>query len=272
MDTNEIIRPASEKEILLALIPFLLLPAFFLFGLLLYPYIPSSTGPTLTLALILFLIGGLLIAMLFGWVKAFPRWVFPYWGFIILIALYMREFSGTISGYWVDGNWLVWAPIIAIAFIGTFWTRGLTPVYALLKLVWKDWTLLSFAFYGSLPLMFFAAYDEVHETQNEYLILSTAMLILAIGTVIYMRSENIWHRFASLVGGFSIGWLVVIIHLGIYWNGRQLFWMPEPGSWKETLNWTSQMGAALMLILVAPVLVGVLQFIAKSVRTQRLAS
>lgn len=271
MDTNELTRPASWKEILLALIPFLLLPAFFLFGLLLYPYIPSSTGSALTLGLMLSLIGGLLFAILVGWVKDFPRWVFPYWGFVILIALYMREFSGTIAGYWVDGNWLVWTPIVAIAIIGTFWTRGLKPVYSLLKSVWKDWTLLSFTFYGVLPLMFFAAYDEVHETQNEYLILSTAMLILAIGTVIYMRTENIWYRFASLVGGFSIGWIAVMIHLSIYWNGRQLFWMTEPGSWIDTLNWTSKMGVFLMLVLVAPLLIAFLRQVITSIQNPKIA-
>ena len=271
METNKLTRPASWKEILLALIPFLLLPALFLFSLLLYPYIPSSTRFALTLGLIVSLIGGFLFAMLVGWVRGFPRWVFPYWGFIILIALYMREFSGTIAGYWVDGNWLVWTPIITIAIIGTFRTHSLTPVYSLLKSIWKDWTLLSFVFYGSLPLMFFAAYDEVHETQSEYLISSAAMLILAIGTVIYMRTENIWYRFASLVGGFSVGWIAVMIHLGMYWNGRLLFWMTEPGSWIETLNWTSRMGLFLMLVLVAPLLVALLRQVITTILDPKIA-
>ena len=35
--------------------------------------------------------------------------------------------------------------------------------------------------------------------------------------------------------------------------------MQEPGSWMETLNWTSQFGAILMLILVAPVLIELLR-------------
>lgn len=219
------------------------------------------------LGMVLFFIGGLIFAMLVGWVKGFPRWVFPYWGFIILIAIYLRGFSGTIAGTWVDGNWWVWTPLIAIAIIGTLWARGLTPIYTLLKSVWKDWTLLSFTIYGALPLMFFAAYDEVH---NNGVIPSIIMLVLAVGAAAYLRTENIWHRFASLVGGFSIGWLAVMIHLSIYWNGRQLFWMTEPGSWVETLNWTSQMGAILMLILVAPVLIWFIRLIAKAVQTPQL--
>ena len=269
MDTSELTRPASWEKTLLAVIPFLLLPAIFLLGLLLSPFIKSQPEPALALGIFLSVIGGFLFAMLIGWVKGFPRWVFPYWGFILLITLYMRDFSGTIAGYWVEGSWWAWTPVVAIAIIGTLWARSLKQVYSLFRSIWKDWTLLSFAFYGALPLLFLFAYDEVHETYNEYLILSTIMLILAVGTVVYMRTENIWYRFASLVGGFSIGWLAVMIHLGIYWNGRQLFWMTEPGSWVETLNWTSQMGTVLMLILVAPVLVAFLHWVASSRRTPK---
>jgi hypothetical protein len=256
MDLNELSHPATWKETLLALIPFLLLPVLFLFGLLLSPLIQSTPEPAFMLGVALSLIGGFIFAALVGWVKGFPRWVFPYWGFILLITLYMRGFSGTIFGYWVDGDWWAWTPVAAIAIIGTLWARNLGPVYTLFKSVWKDWTLLSFAFYGALPMLFLFAYDEVH---NQVPYVAFSILILAVGAAIYMRTENVWHRFASLVGGFTIGWSVLMIHLGIYWNGRQLFWMTKPGSWVETLNWTGRFGAMLMFILVVPVLVELLR-------------
>lgn len=271
MDTNKPIRPASWKETLLALIPFLLLPTIYLLGLFLSPFVNSQPDPALALGIFSSVIGGFIFAMFIGWVKGFPRWVFPYWGFILLITLYMRDFSGTIAGYWVDGNWWVWTPVAAIVLIGTLWARSLKPVYSLVKSVWKDWTLLSFSFYGALPLLFLFAYDEVHGTPFEYIIQSATMLTLAVGTVVYMRTENLWYRFASLVGGFSIGWLAVMVHLGIYWNGRQLFWMPEPGSWMETLNWTSQMGAFQMLVLVAPLLVALLRQVTATFQGPKIA-
>jgi hypothetical protein len=271
MNTNGLIRPASWKETLLAAIPFFLLPTIYLFSLLLSPFINSQPGPILALGIFLAIIGGLLFAILVGWVKGFPRWVFPYWGFILLIAIYMHDFSGTIAEYRVDGALWVWFPIAVIAIIGTLWARSLEPVYSLLKSIWKDWTLLSFTFYGAMPLMFLFAYDEVHGTPLEYVIQSAAMLILAIGTAIYMRTGNIWYRFASLVGGFSTGWIVVMVHLGIYWNGRQLFWMSKPGNWLETLNWTSQMGLSLMLLLVAPLLFAFLHTVLKIFRNPKIA-
>jgi hypothetical protein len=268
MDTNELSRPAPWKETLFALIPFLLLPILFLFGLLLSPLIQSTIEPAFALGIALALIGGFIVAMLVGWMKSFPRWVFPYWGFIVLITLYMRGFSGTIFGFRVDGDWWAWAPVIAVAIIGTLWARNLEPVYTLLKSFWKDWTLLSFAFYGALPLLFLFAYDEVH---NQVPYVAISILILVAGAAIYMRAENVWHRFVSLVGGFTIGWTVLMIHLGIYWNGRQLFWMTKPGSWIETLDWTSRMGAVILLIIVAPVLVEFLRWWVSIGRTLKAA-
>jgi hypothetical protein len=264
MDSNEQSHPASWRETLIALVPFLLYPLIYPLGMLITPFISDSIDPIIGLYITLGIIGVLLIVMLAGWVREFPRWVFPYWGFILTITLYMRNFTGTMSGRQVRGDWWVWMPVVVIAMAGTLWARGFVPVVALLKSIWKDWTTLSFTFYGALPLLFIAAYDEVHD-EEPYLAL--IMLILAVGVVIYMRTENIWHRFASLVGGFTLGWSTLMIHQGIYWNGRQEFWMQEPGSWVETLNWTSRFGAMLMLVLVAPVLV---EFLRRAVSAGRM--
>ena len=50
MDTNRLTHPASWKETLLALIPFLLLPVLFLFVLLLSPFVNSSLEPALAMS------------------------------------------------------------------------------------------------------------------------------------------------------------------------------------------------------------------------------
>jgi len=268
MEPNELDRPASWGETLLALVPFLLFPLVFLLGAILTPFIKNPPDPAIGLGITFGVLGILLIVMVAGWVKEFPRWVFPYWGFILLITLYMRNFTGTVFGYQVRGDWWAWMPVAGVAVVGSLLARGLRPVYTLLKTVWRDWTLLSFAFYGALPLLVIAAYDEVH---NDGPILSLIMLILCAGTVFYMRTENTWHRFASLVGGFSLGWVTLMIHQSIYWNGRQDDWMPRPGSWMETLKWTSQFGATQMLILVAPVLVEFLRRAIKPGKTPGVA-
>jgi multisubunit Na+/H+ antiporter MnhG subunit len=256
MDTNELAHPASWIETLVALGPTSLFPLVFLMGVILTPFLKGLKDPAPGLGIAFAVIGMILIAMVAGWVKNFPRWVFPYWGFALLISLYVYEFTGTMAGQQVRGDWWAWMPLAGVILVGSLWARSLRPVSALLNSVWRDWTLLSFTVYGALPLLFIAAYDEVH---NEGPILTLIMLILVAGTIGYMRTENIWHRFACLVGGFTLGWAVLMVHQAIYWNGRQEVWMPAPGSWKETLNWTSRSGAILMLILVAPVLIELLR-------------
>ena len=269
MDSNELARPASWGETLLALVPFLLFPLVFLLSAILTPFIKNPPDPAIALGITFGVLGVLLIIMIAGWVKEFPGWVFPYWGFILLITLYMRNFTGTVFGYQVRGDWWAWVPVVGVIVIGSLWARSLRPVSVLLKSVWKDWTLLSFVFYGALPLLFIVAYDEVH---NDGPILSAIMLILGIGVTVYMRTKNIWHKFACLVGGFSLGWVTLMIQQSIYWNGRQDDWMPHPGSWIDTLNWTSKFGATLMLILVAPVVIELLRWAIKFRPAPKLAS
>lgn len=265
MGTTDQNRPAPWGETLLALGP-ILIAMLDLLAMILARFTKYLNDPVFALGLQFTLLGLLLIALLAGWVKNFPRWVFPYWGFALLISFYFYNFSGTISGQWFTGDWRVWIPLGVVALAGLLRTGSLRPLLTLIKSVWKDWTLLSFAFYGALPLLCFAAYDE---TRSETLIRLLPFLILAVGAVFYMRLENPWHRFASLVGGFTLGWLALMVHLGWYWNGRQEYWMNEPGTWMDTFNWTSRFGATLMLILVAPVLVELLRHTVTSLRIPR---
>jgi hypothetical protein len=269
MNTNELTHPASWRGTLLALGPFLFILVFLLIGLLAIPLMEVQAGPAIALGITLGMIGVFLIIMLAGWVKNFPRWVLPYWGFVLILSLYVYTFTGTMAGYWVTGDWWAWAPVAGVAVVGSLLARGLRPVYTLFKTVWRDWTSLSFVFYGALPWLFVFAYDEV---RNDEIALAAIMLILGAGAIFYMRAETTWHRLASLVGGFSLGWILLMVHQSIYWNNRQDDWMPRPGSWKETLNWTSQFGVMLMLILVAPVLVEVLRRAIKSRGTPKPAS
>ena len=257
MNASELSRPASVGETLLSLVPCLLYPIIYLLALLLAPLFRLIHNPDLGIVFTLIVVGLLLTLMTVGWVKGFPRWVFPYWGFVLLIAIYMQGFSGTIAGYQFDGNWLVGMPLLGVGVVGTLWARGFRPVLALFKSIWQDWTLLSFILYGALPLLFIAAYDEVRNSEP---FMTLIALILAGGAVIYMRVESVWNRIASLVGGFTIGWSILTVHQAIYWNGRQEFWMEKPGSWVETLAWTIRPGAYLMFFLVSPVLIAFLRW------------
>ena len=62
-----------------------------------------------------------------------------------------------------------------MAAIGLLVSRNLKPVQKLLSSFWKDWTLLSFAGYGALPLLLLAVYDE---SRNAKILMMVFILIL----------------------------------------------------------------------------------------------
>jgi len=264
MDTTGLHRPASWGETLAALGFLLMFPLFFLVGLVLMPFLKDFDDPRLGLGILFAVTGMLMAALVVGWVKDFPRWVFPYWGMALLISLYMHFFTGTIAGYQVRGGWWVWTPLGLVVLVGLLWRRNLKPVYALFRSLWQDWTLPSFAFYGALPLLVIAAYDEVHD---KGVFVTLVLVILGIGAIGYMRTQNPWRRFAWLLGGFALGWTILMTHQVIYWNGRQDPGMPKPVTWQDALDWTGEFGATLLLILAAPVVIELVRRMVGSRRT-----
>jgi hypothetical protein len=253
-------RPANWLETLLALVPFLLWPLLLLFR-------KWMTNPNFGAAITVFILFILLVALLIGWVKGFPRWCFPYWGFVLLIALYFQNFRGTIFGKPFSGSWLVLTPLLAIILIGILWTRDIGSIYRMVRSLWVDWTRISFAFYGLLPLMLIAVYDEVGDIAAQPA-LTGLMLVQAGGALLYMRSTRLWPRFLWLVAGFSLSWILATIHLAWYWNGHQEPWMGAPASWGETLSWTTPIGAILLVVLVAPMALEGLRLIGGTKRVQ----
>lgn len=265
-------RPASWGETLLALVPFLILPAFFLLFRILSPLpgfenvsqIVNIFSAVLFIASLAFMWGSLVIA----WVTGFPRWTFAYVGFILLVVLYLSNFRGTLFGYDFTGSWWLWIPVLAIPVIGLLLSRSLHPIYQLISSVWQDWTLVSFAFYSILPLIIFAAYDEVHDSGLMQIV---GMLILAGGVLFYIRSGWIWQRFAGLLGGFLLAWGVTVVYLASYWANTPSPGWDAPVPWRETISWTSRLGLIPVLLLLAPILLAALRWMVGAGRTPKAA-
>ena len=133
-----ILKAATWGEALLALGPFLLLPGFRLVWMLLTPYLDVNN--TEFGSLIGFSVLGLfLIILVVGWVRDFPRWVFPYWGFLLLVSLYLQNFTGTLFGAPFTGSWLVWLPLVGVAVLGSLARGGVQPVIRLLRSIRVCW-------------------------------------------------------------------------------------------------------------------------------------
>jgi len=265
--------PAPWGETLLAMIPWLLQPVLLLIGLVVTPVfekqaISESVGIIIGSILVLTAVVGWMVISGIGLVKGFPRWVFPYWSLLLLFALYMMNVA--TPGLWVFGytfgrgdlwGWLAWIPIGLVVVVVFLMIRTLRPVRQLASAVWHDWTLLSFTFYGTLPWVMFVTYDEVH---NEGPIMAVLMSLLSIGALLYMRSTKTWQRATSLLGGLSLAWVIATLNLANYWSGRQESWMTRPGNWAETAISMTIAGGVLVIVLLAPFVLGIINILSRT--------
>ncbi len=203
--------------------------------------------------LALTIICAFVIVLGLGWVKGIPRWSFPYWG--IALAL-----SGLFFDQW---GWRAWIPVVLVAVIASLLARGMRPLAQLITGVWHDWTRLSFASYGGLSLALAIAFDEV-KGQGPVVVLSA---VLALGALAYMRSTRMWQRALALFGGFSLIWTAATVYLAHYWDGRQEQWMRTPGDWSRTIQLMTNRGVGLLVLLLAPALLGLLALVIRFIRS-----
>jgi len=152
---------------------------------------------------------------------------------------------------------------VLVAVIASLLARGVWPLRQLITGVWHDWTRLSFASYGTLPLALAMAFDEV-EGQGPVVVLSA---VLALGALAYMRSTRMWQRALALFGGFSLMWPAATVYLAHYWDGRREQWMPRPGDWSRTIQWMTNRGVGLLVLLLAPALLGLLHLVIRLIRS-----
>jgi hypothetical protein len=210
--------PGSRRETWAALAPFLLFGA--LPTLLGYFRVAELVPLWLDIGfgVVLWLFG--LSLILIGFVKHFPRWFMPYIG--VPMPFFSLLLFNQLMEKW-QGVWWYKLPWFLSAFIqeGLLWMgMGLLLVLMLVaaRLVPKsqpfyqrlttDWTLLSFILYGATPL---ALVFTLNEYRNEEPYMFLALLILAAGGWLYLRSDKSWNRFFCLQGGMWLSMLIAAI-------------------------------------------------------------
>lgn len=221
--------------------------------------------------LLLLMVGAILAILSAGWVKGFPRWVFPYWGMALafsslLVNMGISNFK--IWGHTFQRNELwggrAWIPVGIAGLAAILLSRSVRPLRQLVKGVWHDWTRLSFGLYGVMLMMLFIAFDEVHGS-GPYVALSS--LILAAGALAYMRSTRTWQRALALWGGFTLSWTAATVCLARYWDGRQQRSMEYPGNWRSVVEGMADDWTKLVTWLIAPVILGFIYHLLKARQT-----
>jgi hypothetical protein len=222
-------KPSPWPETLAGVFIFIQFPLLYYFSRSIFPAV-FSPGATSWLALLagVFLFFSLwflipLLGFAIGWLRGFPRWVYPYVGFSILVSLYLMN-AGTpgimLFGIPIFGRelWGIRAclPGLLMAGIVLALTRSPRSLLVFFENGWKDWTCFSFALFGIMPLVNFIAFDEIADAYKLPFQIGL-VVIMVLAAAAYLRSTSATGRVLSLVAGFSLCVLVDSIAPTLYW-------------------------------------------------------
>ena len=207
--------------------------------------------------LLIFLFGLILPSTGFAiaWLKDFPRWSYPYVGLTILMSLYMQNVATPglqLAGYDLFGRelwgWRAWAPPLVAGAVGLIGASSFRPLLRLVQGVWEDWTRLTYALFGGMPLFVAALFDEMDRLYSLPFMVILTLLMVAT-SLLYLQSSHLKGRVLSLLLGNAaimvIGFVAVEVH-----------WALKHGL--NTLRMTL-LPILFLSVLFAPALVGVIR-------------
>jgi len=210
--------PGTRSEIWAALAPFVLFGA--LPTLLGYFRVLDSVPLWLYIVSVLVFWSLGLFLLLIGFAKRFPRWFMPYIGLPIpIISLFLwigvieprferlPNFSSWfVSEFVIQG--LLWGVMFLLVILLLVSARYVPKSRHFYQRLREDWTLLAFIIYGTIP---FALFYTLNEYKNEEPYMILALLILAAGGWLYLRSEGPVKRYLYLHVGMFLSMLVAAI-------------------------------------------------------------
>lgn len=184
------------------------------------------------------------LGLLFGVSKGFPRWSYTYLG----MSLYFGWYYSNGRFYGVNYDSWAWLPLFAAIILGLLLTRSLQPLARLLQGAWNDWTRLSLALYGFMPILTIVFFDDDWGVFQLYgLFFDT--VVLAAGAVASLRSRTIWGRVLSL------GAVVLILVVKGILGG----WGPSSDEPLRTLYFVFSLTIFYFGFLLLPAVIGLLK-------------
>lgn len=265
--------PATGKETLLALVPFLILG---LTGI--GSQAPMNGGVMaglFYLAGFLFLAGILpiLAGLLAGWLAGFPRWVYPYVFYSFIFSLYLSNastpglklFNVLIWGREIWG-WRAWIPLLLVILLALLLSRPRwEKLSRLAQNVAEDWSLLAFSLYGLLPFTVFILLDEINHATSFPLAIAAEVLLI-VGAFLYMRLPTRGGRVLGLVACAAAAMMVVGIGAQLYWKTHYVnfstgeeYLLPGPVPLGAILTRGILPAIAITLLLLSPGLIALLR-------------
>ncbi len=155
------------------------------------------------------------IGLVVGYAKSFPRWSFPYFGFVPIFALYLMNVRIPPSPVF---GLLPWIPVIIALIIGAS-ISGIAPMQAFGKRIGDDWTLLVYALFGAFPLVVWIMFDEVNRLFK--IPFMTGLYVFGIiGAICYLLCSKKWQRVLILFLSINIIAVLSILGPDIFWHNQ----------------------------------------------------
>jgi len=108
-----------------------------------------------------------------------------------------------------------WRSLLAVGLYATLFCRSLYPLVGLARDIWRDWSRLSFIWYGALSYLSLGMiydnkswYDQVAYLPADVF---TAALIFVIGVLVYLRMRSPLQRGLALQGALNLALLSSIV-------------------------------------------------------------
>jgi hypothetical protein len=223
---------SSHGEAFLSALPFAVFGVVCMIGKIRAPWVGIYTYLTFY-----FLV---LLGLLIGLVKAFPRWAYSYLGWSVLYVWWWASMSTSglkVLGYRMGDEawgWRAVYPLMITFGIAILLTRSIRPLRELVLGIWQDWTSLSLSMYSFVGFIMLL-YDEV---RSPYLIafMTASTLLISASVWIFMRRESHLHRFGTLLAGFFVGLLIDRI-CATTWDFNAYYGLPArpPMPWYGSL-------------------------------------
>ncbi len=261
----------SKKELALALAAFAIPMAWIAANT-----SQSVLGPVAVLAGLAFL----LVTLVAGIWRGFPRWSLPYLslgisilGYLVLfewvadlitphlISRWMPNVMGESGRLLLQTFWagFLWLGLFAFTFLIIGFLallRRFRPLYLRIR---QDWTLASFILYGEAMFALVVLFDE-YRYEEPYAIAS--LLLLAGGAWLYLRNPLPWRRLLALLGALTLAmwvaalgkWLIVPQQRWVEWFQR---YPAQEERWFEAGRTLLEWGW-MVVVLLLPALMRVL--------------
>lgn len=188
-----------------------------------------------------------------GLVRGLPRWASPSGG-LLLGCAYLAAIRHNLAPFLGATGLAALLLLLATAVINTRY-RPLPP--ALQRLghsMWSDWARLSYGVYGALPLAIVLAFDDTHSNaRTPFLALAVAIMLLA--ALASCRGRRCSVQMAALLAGVSLSLAMAVLDKA-YFNGGWPGWAAAPGAWLEGVGWVAGLWLNMVILLLAPSLIG----------------